>query len=597
MNMKKNILLLILLSTVFTAVYSQNKIIRQDTIRDNNIQAPETMTESLSKLLYDWQLNFSTNDANCKNGFNVTYPDSVYIQKLSKLPTRMELSFNSIVKKYIDIYTSQNRSQVSYMLALGEYYFPIFEQMLDKYGLPLELKYLPVIESNLNPSAVSRSGATGLWQFMLPTAQGYGLEVTSLVDERRDPYKASEAAARHLKDLYNIFKDWELVIAAYNSGATTVTKAIQRSGGKQDYWSIYYNLPAQTRGYVPAFIATNYIMNYYADHNICPMKTNSFVGLDTVNVRKEFHLEQIANVLNIPILDLRRMNPQFRDDIIPGNYKPYSIVLPINKMLAFLGKNEEILNYRKDQLLSHRAVTEKYINPDKKETKYKNTYHTVKRGESLKDIANKYDVSVSQLKSWNNLRRSTVSRGKKLIVNRTIEDDSLLLVNDQTLEPSHVTELSKEDKKTDNAVVNRLSDETKSTNKPVSKPKNTYYTVKKGDNLEKIANKFDISVSRLKNMNDLSKNIIQPGDKLIVGKSNNSYDSSSNDEVSSKSSNNKKTKSQSSKSKNTYYTIKEGDNLDRIARKYGTTVKKLKAMNGLTKNTIQPGDKLVVKKK
>ena len=592
--MKKNIIIFVLLSTIFTTSYSQNRIIKQDTIRDNNIQAPESMTESLSKLLYDWQLNFSTNDANCKSGLNVNYPDSVYIQKLSKLPTRMELSFNSVVKKYIDIYANENRSQVSYMLALGEYYLPIFEQMLDKYGLPLELKYLPVIESNLNPSASSRSGATGLWQFMLPTAQRYGLEVTSLVDERRDPYKASEAAARHLKDLYNIFKDWGLVIAAYNSGATTVTKAIQRSGGKQDYWSIYHNLPALTRGYVPAFIATNYIMNYYTDHNICPMKTTSFAGLDTVNVRKEFHLEQIANVLNIPIQDLRRMNPQFRNDIIPGNYKSYAIVLPINKMLTFLGKNDEILNYRKDQLLSHRTVTENYIKPERQETKYKNTYHTVKKGETLNDIAEKFNVSVSRLKSWNNLRKNKVARGRELIVKRMVEsvnDDLIVAENeDKDTESSLPVEIKKDDVKTENVVANRLIDENKSANKSVSKPKNEYYTVKKGDNLDKIATKFDMSVNNLKDMNDLSKNTIQPGDKLIVNKNNNSDSSSDKDNRK------KQSKSKSSKPKNTYYTIKEGDNLDRIANKFDTTVKKLKSLNGLTKNTIQPGDKLIVRK-
>lgn len=248
----------------------KNQTALKDTISDNAIVYPESMSEKLSDLLAAWQLELSTDELQCLRGQNVSYHDTIYANRLYTLPTVMELSYNQVVKSYIEMYSTRRREQVSYMLALGEYYFPMFEEALDRHGLPLELKYLPVIESALNPIAVSRVGATGLWQFMLRTGKSYGLEVNSLVDERRDPYKSTEAAVKYLKDLYAIYGDWNLVIAAYNCGPGNVNKAIARSGGKRDYWEIYYKLPKETRGYVPAFIAANYIMNHFSDHNICP---------------------------------------------------------------------------------------------------------------------------------------------------------------------------------------------------------------------------------------------------------------------------------------------------------------------------------------
>lgn len=288
-------------------------------ISDSSIVYPESMTENIGTLLHEWQLDLSKSDLDCTRGANITYHDSVYAKRLYDLPTVMELSYNQVVKNHIEMYAGRRRDQVSYMLALGEYYFPMFEEALDREGMPLELKYLPVIESALNPTAVSRVGATGLWQFMLKTGKGYGLEVNSLVDERRDPYKSTQAAVKYLKDLYTIYGDWNLVIAAYNCGPGNVNKAIARSGGKRDYWEIYNRLPRETRGYVPAFIAANYIMNHYADHNICPAGAyGSELALDTVHVNEEMHFEQIAGVLNMPVSEIKRLNPQYKKDIIPG---------------------------------------------------------------------------------------------------------------------------------------------------------------------------------------------------------------------------------------------------------------------------------------
>lgn len=388
-------------------------------IQDSAIVYPESMTEGLSDLLRNWQLDLSNAEIDCKRGQNITFHDSVYLKRLYNLPTEMEVSFNSVVKQYIEMYAVRKREQVSYMLALGDYYFPMFEQVLDKYGLPLELKYLPVIESALNPVAVSRAGATGLWQFMLRTGKGYGLEVNSLVDERRDPYKSTEAAALYLKDLYAIYGDWNLVIAAYNCGPGNVNKAIARSGGKSDYWEIYSRLPRETRGYVPAFIAANYIMNHYADHNICPAHSSSLtVALDTVHVNERMHLAQIAGVLDIPLSELQRLNPQFRRDVIPGDFQAYSLVLPSEKMYAFIDKNDTIINYDKARYFTHRASTDSYLGATVSSVSGNtaNVYYRVRKGDNLSTIAKRNGTTVAKIKSWNGLTSTRLSIGKQLIV-------------------------------------------------------------------------------------------------------------------------------------------------------------------------------------
>ena len=329
------------------------------------IEFPEAMSYDLDSLLNQYMSRtYLEQDADCRmKDENPTFTDEEYIDRLSRLPYVMEMSYNPVVRNFIDRYSGRLRKSVSYMLGASNFYMPIFEEALEAYGVPLELKYLPVIESALNPRAVSRVGATGLWQFMLATGKRYGLKVNTLVDERRDPVKSSYAAARYLSDLYKIYGDWNLVIAAYNCGPGNINKAIHRAGGvNKDYWHIYPYLPAETRGYVPAFIAANYIMNYYCDHNICPMRSRLPDRTDTVVANKNIHLQQIAAVCGIDIEELRTLNPSYRHDIVPGATEPSAIRMNLSDITKFIDMQDSVYRYRADELLTRRAVV--VINDD-----------------------------------------------------------------------------------------------------------------------------------------------------------------------------------------------------------------------------------------
>jgi membrane-bound lytic murein transglycosylase D len=329
-------------------------------VHEEKIAIPKGMTYPLDSLLVDWQVkNFIDQQKECSTSpNNPVFPDSVYVNRLQRIPAVMEMPYNDIVRKFIDLYTGHMRNHVSFILSAANFYVPIFEEALDAYDIPMELKYLPVIESSLNPKAVSRVGAAGLWQFMVYTGKQYGLEINSLVDERRDPIKSTWAAARYLKDLYNIYHDWNLVIAAYNCGPGNINKAIRRSGGKTDYWAIYPYLPRETRGYVPAFIAANYFMTYYCNHNICPMETNIPISTDTIEINRELHFDQIASVLHIDKKEISSLNPQYRREIIPGYSHPYSLRLPQNEISNFLTHQESIYSYHNNELLPNRRIVE-----------------------------------------------------------------------------------------------------------------------------------------------------------------------------------------------------------------------------------------------
>ncbi len=403
--------------------------VTDDEGKEEIIDVPEALdyeVDSLLNLYYSKTYLQPYDDCNFSNE-NPEYSKETYIERLSRLPNVVEMPYNDIVRKFIDRYTVRLRNSVSYMLGASNFYIPIFEEALEMYGLPLELKYLPVIESSLNPKATSRVGAVGLWQFMIGTGKQYGLEVNSLVDERRDPIKSSYAAARYLRDLYNIFGDWSLAIAAYNCGPENINKAILRSGGKADYWKIFPYLPRETQGYVPAFIAANYVMNYYCEHNICPMRTTLPAKTDTVMVNKDVHLKQIADVCGADLEELRALNPQYRRDIVNGSSKPSAIRLPASLTNAFIANEDSIYNYQADELLSRRSLVEidnsnvntsssRKNNTRRKTTSSSRRSVTVKKGDTLSSIAARNHTTVKKIQQLNGLRGNTIRAGAKLRV-------------------------------------------------------------------------------------------------------------------------------------------------------------------------------------
>ena len=354
------IIALMFLATITAKAQNDITVHDDQTGKDEEIGIPEAMTLDIDTLLRQWNASqYLEADTNCNmQDVNPVFSDSIYVDRLSRIPTIMEMPYNNIVRKFIDQYTGRLRHSVSYMLGATNFYIPIFEEALALYNLPLELKYLPVIESALDPTAVSRKGATGLWQFMLSTAKRYDLKINSLVDERRDPIKASFAAAQYLNDLYKVYGDWNLVIAAYNCGPTSLNKAIHRAGGSKDYWTIYPYLPKETRGYVPAFIAANYVMNYYCEHNICPMRARLIDGNDTVVVNKDLHLEQVASVCGVEMEKIKAFNPQYKTSLVPGNSYDCILRLPSEAALKFIDLGDSVYSYRSSELFTKRKTVE-----------------------------------------------------------------------------------------------------------------------------------------------------------------------------------------------------------------------------------------------
>lgn len=383
----------------------------------DEIMMPEAMTAELDSLLKEWHNSkYLTLAGDCDDAGNLEYDTATYIDRLSRLPNVMEMPYNDVVRKFIDQYTGRLRRSISLFLGSGNFYMPIFEEALDAYQLPLELKYLPVIESALNPMATSRAGAAGLWQFIITTGKLYGLEVTSLIDERRDPIKASYAAARYLKDLYAIFGDWTLVIASYNCGPNNVRKAISRAGGERDYWKIYPYLPAETRGYVPAFIAANYAMNYYREHNICPAECLLPAATDTVQIRQNLHYEQIAALCDVSTEELQALNPQYRTPLIPGDSHICTLRLPSAAMSRFVEWGDSVYRYRRDELITNRKVVEVAEVKGRRGRGGGRGTITVRRGDTLGAIARRYGTSVARLRKLNGLRNNDIQAGQKLKV-------------------------------------------------------------------------------------------------------------------------------------------------------------------------------------
>ena len=443
-------ILLALAAGFFTATAQNNDteitVHNDQTGRDEVIDLPEGMTLSCDSLLSEWMAKkYLYPDTTCVDpDTNPVFLPDEFRDRLRRLPVVMEMPYNSVVQKFIDQYSSRLRRSVSYMLGAGNFYVPIFEEALDYYGLPLELKYLPFIESALEPKAKSRAGAVGLWQFMLATAKRYDLTVNSLIDERQDPYKSTWAAARYLRDLYTIFNDWNLVIAAYNCGPTNVSKAIHRAGGLHDYWSIYPYLPAETRGYVPAFIAANSITNYYCEHNICPMKTKYPVSTDTLQIHRDLHMDQVAAFTGVDKEAIQALNPQYRTDLIPGSVGTMSLCLPTDALTAFIDQEDSIYNYRADELLKRRDVVEVPEQPASSRRTYTSSSSsrsskssrsanssrskrksksraatkttTVRQGDTLSQIAARNGTTVKKLRQLNGIKGNLINVGQKIRV-------------------------------------------------------------------------------------------------------------------------------------------------------------------------------------
>ena len=408
------------------------EVINEDEEIQEGFDFPEALTDaSLDSLmnLYMSKTYLST-DADCQMlSENPSFEKEVYVDRLLRMPTVMEMSYNDVVRSCIDRYMVRLRRQVSYMLGAANFYMPIFEQALDTYQLPLELKYLPIIESALNPTAVSRVGATGLWQFMLATGKAYGLEVTSLSDDRRDPVKSSFAAARYLRDLYELFGDWNLVIAAYNCGPENINRAIRRSGGQRDYWKIYPYLPKETRGYVPAFIAANYAMTYYCEHGICPMTSKLPAKTDTVMVDRNITFQQVAQACNLDVEMIRSLNPIYRRDIVPGLTKPAPLRLPVGEVARFIDMQDSIYAMAGNQVIKRaevevveRPVAQPTTRQRTTTTTRRNTtnnsasYVTVKRGDTLGALARRNHTTVARIKQLNGMRSDVIQAGKRLRV-------------------------------------------------------------------------------------------------------------------------------------------------------------------------------------
>lgn len=364
----------------------------------------------------DWSLQWiDTSDCIAVHD-TTTLPDSVYKARLQDLRCVIELPYNERVRAFILRYVKRSPKQVARMMRMSEYYFPIFEEALSRYNLPYELCCLPIIESALNPIARSYVGAAGLWQFMPGTGKLFGLEINSLVDERMDPVKSTEAACRFLSSMYAIYQDWNLVIAAYNCGSGNVNKAIRRAGGKRDFWSIYPYLPRETRNYVPIFIAANYAMNYGQEHGICKAPVEKAMLTDTIRTTQRMHLQQVSENLGIPMDELRRLNPQYSRDILPGG-SAYALCLPAEKVGLYIDMQDAILAYKADSLIHNRRAEIDMAKVTSITGAYRVngvTYYTIKRGDTLGGIAKKFHCTVKQLKQWNNLPNDNIREGKKL---------------------------------------------------------------------------------------------------------------------------------------------------------------------------------------
>jgi membrane-bound lytic murein transglycosylase D len=551
------------------------------------------MLDSLNSIPYFQDYYFNTDTAllnvyNFPMGYVPVYPDSVYRARIAKLDQNspLDLTYNETVKSFIDLYAVRKRMLTSKILGLKEIYFPLIEEYLDKYDIPLEMKYLAVVESALNPVAGSRAGAKGLWQFMYYTGKLYGLKVTSLIDDRYDPYLATDAACRHMKDLYAMFGDWNLVMAAYNSGAGNVKKAIKRAGGVYDYWAIWPFLPRETRGYVPSFIAVNYVMSYSTEHNLYPLDPGIlYDGIDTIMISQPISFDQISEFLNIPMQDIVFLNPIFKSNIIPAyNGKTFTLRLPKDMALKFAENENAIYNFKsKNGLEKEKLVAEIKKATDKQ-------YHTVRSGENLGMIARKYNVSVKQIQQWNGMKGTMIHPGQQLVIVPSTGYSGTTLSSAKQ-EPKQA---AAKEPAPDQATAS------KSTGDTPGGTATEYHYVKSGENLASIAKQHGCSVDQIKSWNGLKNNMIYPKQKLKVSGGGNEEIASAAPAPARTTTKPATVTKPSTVAENAviYYTVKKGDTLWDIAQQYkGVSVDDIKKWNNLgSSSKLQVGQKLKINK-
>lgn len=513
----------------------------------------------------------------------------------AKSPFRIE--YNESLENVIRSFLKYRKKSFERLMAISDYYFPMFEEAFALKNVPLEIKYLAVVESALNPRAISRVGATGLWQFMYQTGKQYNLKIDSYIDERSDPLKATAAAAQYMSNMFAIFGDWELVLASYNSGPGNVSKAIRRSGGKQNYWNIRKHLPKETQGYVPAFLATMYLYEYHNEHGIKPDKAIvQRFETDTIMMKKQMSFKQVSDLLDIPVSQLQLLNPSYKLNVIPA-YKDekHSLRLPKDKIALFTSNEDKIYAYAQYQLdgrekpfQASRAIASKKEDTDgspDKITLTKTNYYKVKRGDNLGSIADKYNVAVSDLKKWNKLRGNSISYGKSL---KIISTQSM--VKSAKKEPE-IAPVSKE-----TIVENQRIASTKSSVKKEVKSDsllshtNSFYIVQKGDNLNAIAEKNKVSVANLIEWNHLSGSTIQQGKTLqIAANIEDTKEVVANSTLAA-------AEVEPAELKDINYTVLKGDNLSSISRKFGTAIADLKLWNNISNQNIVVGTSLIVAK-
>jgi membrane-bound lytic murein transglycosylase D len=510
------------------------------------------VSDSLLSIWYSHKQAFAEDDLNLDSvKFASNVPDEVYMERIKKMNSFITLPYNEIVRNYIILYSEKMPTRMAHMLGLCNYYMPIFEEILNRYDMPEELKAMTIIESAMNPRATSRVGAKGMWQFMYGTAKQYGLHIDSFVDERMDPVKSAEAAVQFLQDAYEIFGDWNLAIASYNCGAGNVNKAIRRAGGKRDFWSIWPYLPRETRGYVPAFVGALYTMRYYKEHGIRPEAVGMPVAVDTFYINKQLHLKQVSELTGAPLEELKDLNPQYRHEIIPGHEREYILRLPYNYTNLFIEFEDSVYKHKADVYFNPATIKKIKDGGDGELIIYK-----VKSGDYLGKIAGKYRVSVAQIKKWNNLKSNDIRVGQRLTIYR-----------------GGVVPSSSSSSSSSSAKTTTSSSSTGSGNKIT-------YTVKSGDVLGRIAEKHGVTLANLKSWNGLTSNNIQIGQKLVIYTKGSAPASTGT--------------SQTAKGESTY-TVKSGDSFYSIAKNYpGVSAQNIMDHNGMKSSDLKPGMKLKI---